>query len=444
MTRPVRRHRRRRQPNRALTSVEQRIEAIARALVDRTGDHGIVPIMVRFGVFVAKQAWACIFGAAMLAVLLAARLGYPDHGWLSRNDAITLAAVAIQALMIIFRLETWRELRVVMIFHVVGTGMELFKTAVGSWSYPDGGVLHLAGVPLYSGFMYAAVGSYMVRVYRLFDLRFTRYPPLWLSALVAAACYLNFFSHHYIVDLRWALIIAVLIVFGPSTMYFRVFDRRLRMPLVLAFALVALFIWFAENVATWAGAWFYPDQVAGWHPVSPQKLAAWFLLMIISVVLVTWVYPPHPPERSGGDGAEPAVRGRGAGLDQGDAAGDAGVAAAGRHRDRGPAGQGDAEQLAVVVDVGLQQHAAPGLADDLGPVAVQAAQVVGPAGGDDVQVGEAGAEQVGDRLVGVVEPLGIVDQDQQRSGVDPGGGEHLGELVGTGSDPVEQRAAGQR
>ena len=293
----MKRQLRSRSANRALTSVEQRIEVAAQRVIARTGNRGVGGFLVRFLVFGAKQAWACIFGAAMLAILLAAKLWYPDDAWLARNDAITLAAVAVQALMIIFGLETWRELRVVMIFHLVGTAMEVFKTAVGSWLYTDGGWLHIAAVPLYSGFMYAAVGSYMVRVYRLFDLRFTRYPPLGLSAVVAAGCYVNFFTHHYIVDLRWLLIIAVLIVFGRSMMYFRVFDRQLRMPLVLAFGLVAMFIWFAENIATWAGAWFYPDQLDGWQLVAPTKLAAWFLLMIISVVLVTWVYPPIPPDR---------------------------------------------------------------------------------------------------------------------------------------------------
>lgn len=284
------------EPNRALTGVEQRIEAAAQRLIARLPQRRSSRYLVEFLVFGAKQAWACIFGAAMLVVLLTAKLIYPEHAWLARNDAITIAAMIIQALMISFRLETWRELRVVMIFHVVGTGMELFKTSIGSWSYSAGGVLHIAAVPLYSGFMYAAVGSYLVRVYRLFDLRFTRYPPLWLSAVVAAGCYLNFFSHHYIVDLRYPLIIAVLVVFGRTTMYFRVFGRQLRMPLVLAFGLVAMFIWFAENIATWAGAWYYPDQLAGWQPVGPTKLAAWFLLMIISVVLVTWVYPPIAPD----------------------------------------------------------------------------------------------------------------------------------------------------
>jgi uncharacterized membrane protein YoaT (DUF817 family) len=187
--------------------------------------------------------------------------------------------------------------------------------------------------------MYAAVGSYMVRVYRLFALRFSHYPRLWLTALIAAVCYANFFTHHYIVDLRWPLTIAVLIIFGRSMMYFRVFDRQLRMPLVLAFALVALFIWFAENIATWAGAWFYPDQVAGWQPVAPTKLAAWFLLMIISVALVTWVYPPVPPDsvttaRSGRDDAELDLRGRARGLDQGCSGRQTRVATARGHRDR--------------------------------------------------------------------------------------------------------------
>ncbi|MBO0810503.1 MAG: DUF817 domain-containing protein [Microlunatus sp.] len=293
MTGPVRSS----EPNRALTGVEQRIETAAQHLIGRLPQRRGSRALVELLVFGAKQAWACVFGAGMLLVLLAARLLYPPDAWLARNDAITIAAVIIQVLMITVRLETWRELRVVMIFHVVGTGMELFKTSIGSWSYPAGGVLHLGPVPLYSGFMYASVGSYLVRVHRLFDLRFTRYPRLWLSAAVAAACYLNFFSHHYIVDLRWALIAAVLMVFGRTTMYFRVFGRQLRMPLVLAFGLVAMFIWFAENIATWAGAWFYPDQLAGWQPVGPAKLASWFLLMIISVVLVTWVYPPVAPDR---------------------------------------------------------------------------------------------------------------------------------------------------
>lgn len=279
---------------RGLTSVEERIDRAATRVIAGFPDHGWRARVVTFVVFGLKQAWACVFGAALLVVFAAARLWYPDDAGFARNDALTLAAVLIQVIMLAARLETVRELRVILLFHVVGTVMEVFKTGAGSWAYAPDGVLRIADVPLYSGFMYAAVGSYMVRVYRLFDLRFDRYPPRWVTAVLGAAVYANFFTHHWIADLRWVLVAAVVVVFGRCVMSYRVLHRRHRMPLLVAFGLVAVFIWLAENIATWAGAWLYPTQTAGWEPVGVSKLGSWFLLMIISVILVAWVYPPRP------------------------------------------------------------------------------------------------------------------------------------------------------
>jgi uncharacterized membrane protein YoaT (DUF817 family) len=292
---------------RRFTSVEQRIDERAHRFLDSAAAGGRSRF-TEFVVFGLKQAWACIFGAALLAVLMAARLWYPEGAALDRNDFLTIAAVVIQILMVATRLETLRELRVIVLFHLVGTVMELFKTDVGSWSYGAEGFLRIGAVPLFSGFMYAAVGSYMVRVYRLFDLRFGSYPRRWITALLAAGIYANFFTHHYIWDLRWVLLAAVVIVFGRCVMHFRVFRRRFRMPLVIAFLLVALFIWIAENIATWSGAWLYPSQVNGWHMVPLEKLVAWFLLMIISVVLVAWVYKPEEPAEA--EDGIPAVAGK--------------------------------------------------------------------------------------------------------------------------------------
>ena len=281
---------------RSSTTVEQRIDERARRFLATAAANGAKARLTEFVVFGLKQGWACIFGAALLAVLMAARLWYPDGAGLARNDFLTIAAVVIQILMVAFKLETLRELRVIVLFHLVGTVMELFKTDMGSWSYEAQGVLRIGAVPLFSGFMYAAVGSYMVRVYRLFDLKFATYPRRWVTAIIAAAIYANFFTHHYIWDLRWVLLAAVVVVFGRCVMHFRVFRREFRMPLAASFLLVALFIWLAENIATWSGAWLYPSQVGGWHPVGLEKLVAWFLLMIISVVLVAWVYKPQAPE----------------------------------------------------------------------------------------------------------------------------------------------------
>jgi uncharacterized membrane protein YoaT (DUF817 family) len=279
------------------TPVEERIELLAHRLLDGAPARGGRACLVEFLVFGAKQAWACVFGALLLVVLVAARLWYPDDAVLARNDLLVIAAVAIQIGMLVGRLESGRELWVIVLFHVVGTGMELFKTSVGSWSYEDGGVLHIGAVPLFSGFMYAAVGSYMVRVYRLFDLRFSRYPRIAVTALVAVAIYVNFFTHHYVFDIRWILVAVIVLVYARTVMHFHVFRSTFRMPVLLAFLLVALFIWFAENIATAAGAWIYPDQEAGWVLVPLTKLVAWFLLMMVSVVLVTFVYPPKAPAR---------------------------------------------------------------------------------------------------------------------------------------------------
>lgn len=280
------------------TPVERWLDGRARGLLERAPRSRVWAGVVEFLVFGAKQAWACLFGALMLLLLVVAKVAYPDDAWLARSDAVTVGAVLIQAGMLAARLETVRELKVILVFHAVGTVMELFKTAVGSWQYGMDGVLHVGAVPLYTGFMYAAIGSYMVRVFRLFDLRFTAYPRRWVTAVVAALIYVNFFTHHYTYDVRWILIAAVAVVYGRTVMHYRVWRLTLRMPILLAFALVALFIWFAENIGTASGAWLYPSQIGDWHPVSPQKITAWFLLMMISVALVTWVYPPEPPESS--------------------------------------------------------------------------------------------------------------------------------------------------
>jgi uncharacterized membrane protein YoaT (DUF817 family) len=242
---------------------------------------------VSFGI---KQGWACLFGGLMLALLIGTHLFYPDDAPLARYDFLTLAALAIQAAMLATRLETWEEARVIFVFHVVGTIMEIFKTDVGSWIYPEASFLRIAGVPLFSGFMYAAVGSYLARVWRILDFRFVRFPPLWLQGLLAAAIYINFFAHHYFPDIRIGLFFASALIYGPCLLWYRPDLKERPMPLAVGLVLVALFIWFAENLGTFARAWVYPDQDGGWRPVSIEKLGSWYLLMIISFVLVAAVH----------------------------------------------------------------------------------------------------------------------------------------------------------
>jgi uncharacterized membrane protein YoaT (DUF817 family) len=251
---------------------------------------------LRFGV---KQAWACLFGAIMLGLLLCTHLFYPPHAPLARYDFLVLAALAVQALMLWARLETWDEAKVIFLFHVVGTTMEVFKIATGSWAYPEPGLLKIAGVPLFTGFMYASVGSFIARTWRLFDLRYVRHPPLWQVHALAVAIYGNFFLDHYGLDLRPALFGAAILIFWPTWIHYRVWRRWRRMPLLFANLLTATFLWIAENIGTFTHSWIYPAQSAGWRPVGFGKLSSWYLLLIISYALVALVTRPKPPEPSG-------------------------------------------------------------------------------------------------------------------------------------------------
>jgi uncharacterized membrane protein YoaT (DUF817 family) len=257
---------------------------------------------IRFGM---KQAWACLFGGAMVFLLVSTHFYYPRDAWLARYDFLFLAALALQAVLLIFRLETFEEAKVIFAYHVVGTIMEIFKTSVGSWIYPEPSFFHIAGVPLFSGFMYSCIGSYLCRAWTLFHFEFKAHPPVpWLVAL-SAATYINFFSHHYIPDMRWALFVAAAAMFARTRVYFINWRSRRWMPLLLGLLLVTSFIWLAENIGTFTMTWLYPSQRNGWSMVGAGKFGSWFLLLIISYTLVALIKRPReiaaPQEASAHD-----------------------------------------------------------------------------------------------------------------------------------------------
>ena len=273
-----------------LETLGRRWLTAAQASADQNRRRAAAFELMLFGL---KQAWACLFGGLLLALILTTHLLWPDDAPVARYDFLVFGALAIQASMLAFRLETWAEARVIFLFHVAGTVMELFKTAHGSWIYPEPSSLRLGDVPLFSGFMYAAVGSYIARVQRIFHIRVRRFPPLWSLWALAAAIYVNFFAHHWLPDVRIALFAASALMFARGDFSFVADRARRRMPLLLGYGLVALFIWFAENLATFARAWSYPDQDAVWRMVSLQKFGSWYLLMLVSVALVAIVRPPE-------------------------------------------------------------------------------------------------------------------------------------------------------
>jgi uncharacterized membrane protein YoaT (DUF817 family) len=244
--------------------------------------HGLAELLY-FGL---KEARACLFaGLFFLAVFALPRTGLFG---LPRYDALLVIALAIQAWMLAAKLETWDEFKAILVFHILGFALEAFKTSSGikSWAYPDFGYTKVLGVPLFSGFMYAAVGSYIIQAWRLFDLKIERHPPYWMAAVLAIAIYANFFTHHFIGDYRWYLAAIALGLYASATVVFTPLGKPRRMPLLVSFLLIGFFIWLAENISTLFGLWQYPNQVGAWAHVHVGKWSSWSLLVMMTFAIV--------------------------------------------------------------------------------------------------------------------------------------------------------------
>lgn len=266
-----------------------RLHSLDEYLLEGTPQPGLAGwrrFAVEFLYFGIKQARASLFAGLFFALLFtvprAGLFGMP------RYDVLLVAALAIQAWMVWAKLETVDEVKAITLFHVVGFALEVFKTSgsIQSWSYPDFAYSKIFGVPLFSGFMYAAVGSYIIQAWRLFDLRVVHHPPYWMAWVIAILIYANFFTHHFIGDYRWYIGACALGLYARATVLYRPLDRARRMPLLLAFVLIGFFIWLAENLSTFLGVWRYPNQLGAWSVVHVGKWSSWSLLVIMTFTIV--------------------------------------------------------------------------------------------------------------------------------------------------------------
>ncbi len=247
---------------------------------------GLLRFVTEFIYFGIKEARACLF--ALLFFLFVFMVPREGIFVIPRYDLLLIIALIIQIWMVWAKLETKDELKAVCLFHIVGFALEAYKTSSGikSWSYPDFAYTKVLGVPLFSGFMYAAVGSYITQAWRLFDLRIQHHPPYWMAGFIAVLIYANFFTHHFIGDYRWYLAACALGLYARSSVIFRPLDIDRKMPLLLAFILIGFFIWLAENISTFFGVWKYPNQMGAWALVHVSKWSSWALLVIMTFTIV--------------------------------------------------------------------------------------------------------------------------------------------------------------
>ena len=258
--------------------------------------------LAEFVMFGLKMGWACLFGGLLLAAMIVTAVIWDPDWPVARYDALLAFALLLQVLFLAFGLESLAEARVILLFHLTGTAMELFKVQAGSWSYPGAAVIAVGGVPLYSGFMYASVGSFMARAIRLFDMQFAPFPPFGWHLALAVAAYVNFFAHHFLWDARYLIFAATVALYARTRIWFRIGEVWRWMPLPVAAFLSSLFLWIAENVGTMTGTWLYAGQGA-FEVVSLSKMGSWYLLLYVAFATVTLVVRgplrrgPFAPER---------------------------------------------------------------------------------------------------------------------------------------------------
>lgn len=247
---------------------------------------------LEFVYFVLANARASAFGAFLLALLLITHV--VEIPIISRYDFIFFAAVLYQLIALIVGLEKLKEFVVIFVFHIVATIMELFKThpAIGSWSYPEveSAVFALATVPLFTGFLYSAVGSYISRSFTFLQLSYTNFPAYIHVWIVSIAIYVNFFTHHVTYDMRYVILLYVFAIFYKTNVHFTVYKKTRTIPFLLSGLLTAFFVWIAENIGTITNVWLYPNQHASWQVVPLEKIGSWFLLLILSFALVSIVH----------------------------------------------------------------------------------------------------------------------------------------------------------
>jgi len=76
------------------------------------------------------------------------------------------------------------------------------------------------------------------------------------------------------------------VIFWKTKIRFKLQQHEFQLPILPVLVVLAFIIWVAENISTFNKIWLYPSQVDAWHMVGWGKLGSWYLLLLLSLVLV--------------------------------------------------------------------------------------------------------------------------------------------------------------
>ena len=257
-----------------------------------TWDKAFVYILSLVFNFCFKAVSAALFGILLLlAFVFTAPMGSHDYHGFYRYDYLFFYALVIQACLLYLKLESWAEAKVIALFHIMAMLMEIFLThpAIASWQYPQPAIFKIWTVPLFAGFMYSAVGSFFARSLRLYQISFEALPRLGNMLALALCSYLNFMTKFFIPDMRYVLFVWSIVIFRKTRLFFYLAGKQYRLPILPVLLILAFIIWIAENISTFYKIWVYPSQLYVWHMVGWGKLGSWYLLLLLSLVLVLYI-----------------------------------------------------------------------------------------------------------------------------------------------------------
>jgi uncharacterized membrane protein YoaT (DUF817 family) len=247
-------------------------------------EMNLLSVIVRFTKLVFKFTMAAIF-ALVVFLTLGITKGWEFH-YISRYDSLFLFFILFQVLLIMLKYESKKDLHIILSFHMLGLFMELYKVHFGGWSYPETAYLKFGGVPLYSGFMYGSVAGFLLQLWKRLKISLSRWPSSSIVAIIGLVTYLNFFSMDISIEFRSFLIFLVVFVFAKSKIEYTNTTKKRSVPIVFIFSGLGIFVWIAENIATYLGAWAYPYQLSHWQMVHLSKINSWFLLGVVCFILV--------------------------------------------------------------------------------------------------------------------------------------------------------------
>jgi uncharacterized membrane protein YoaT (DUF817 family) len=263
--------------------LKQLHNAIENCFVLHGDETRFISFLKQFLLFGYLQAISCIFP---VLIFISLALSSALHVGIPRYDLLLIVCIIAQVIMYKTGLETRDEVYVITLFHLLGLIMELHKVNRGSWSYPDEAYTKIMGVPLYAGFMYASVGSYICQAWRNLKLDTVHWPKDIFAVGIGAAIYLNFFTNAFIIDLRLYITLVLVVIFWKTKFSFKLHQKTYYISALLSFLIIGFFIWLAENIATFFGAWKYAYQHRGWQMVTWHKITSWSLLVIVSIIIV--------------------------------------------------------------------------------------------------------------------------------------------------------------